>query len=259
MQNFVKKLSAKFYGKYKLPANQVIPDDIIPERYGRSYAMNLACVAGNEQCLEDTLRLVSNYANFSQPIPKGLESILCHGMRGPNSFDTFVALWRISQLTADASLKTTLLNSLGCTNHETLLLDYLESALGSGSGNVNYTIANRQSVFAASLQSKVIVPVFVKFMTKNSASAVSMFRYTLSELITRVANTVRTRDDQFLLIDYMATANGLSGDDFKAISLIMSNAISQQQQAQYSRQIQLMAQIFPLDPNDEDTTIVRAY
>ncbi|KAL7036535.1 hypothetical protein ACKWTF_008841 [Chironomus riparius] len=255
LNNFVKKLSAKFYGKYKLPANQVIPDDIIPERYGRSYAMNLACVSGNEQCLEDTLRLVNNYANFSQPIPKGLESILCHGMRGPNAFETFVALWRRSQLTADASWKTTLLNSLGCTNDETLLFDYLESTLGSGSGNVNYTLSTRQAVFTGSLQSKVIVPVFVKFMTKNSATAVSTFRYSLAQMITMVANTVRTRNDQLLLIDYMATANGLSGDDFKSILFLMTNALTQQQQPQYARQIQLMGVIFPSDPNDEETTI----
>jgi len=253
----VKKLSAKFYGKYKLPANQVIPDDIIPERYGRSYAMNLACVAGNEQCLEDTQKLINNYSNFSQPIPKGLESILCHGVRGTGKLDSFVALWRVSQVTADTQWKITLLNALGCTDDEVALHDLLESTLGSGSGSVNYTLSTRQAVFTGSLQSTVVVPAFVRFMNKYSAMAVSYFRQTMTELITRVANTVRTREDQLILIDYMATANGLSGDDFKTISSIMSNTLTQQQQPQYARQIQLMGQIFPLDPNDEDTTIVR--
>ena len=209
--------------------------------------MNLACVAGNEQCLDDTLILINNYSNFSQPIPKGLETILCHGVRGTGKLDSFVALWRVTQVTADAQWKITLLNALGCTDDEVALHDLLESTLGSGSGNVNYTLSTRQAVFTGSLQSTVIVPVFVRFMNKYSAMAVPYFRQTMTELITRVANTVRTREDQLLLLDYIATIETLSGNDFKTISSIMSTALSQQQQPQYARQIKLMEQIFPLE------------
>jgi hypothetical protein len=78
----------------------------------------------------------------------------------------------------------------------------------------------------------------------------------MTELITRVANTVRTSDDLLTLMNYMSTVDDLPGEDFKAILAKMSSTLAQQQQPQYARQIQLMSQIFPLDPNDQETTIV---
>ncbi|KAG5680753.1 hypothetical protein PVAND_010240 [Polypedilum vanderplanki] len=256
LNNFVKTLSDKFYAKYKLPANGVIPNDVLPERYGRALAINLACVAGNENCLADTLTLVQRYAQNDQKIPAGLESILCHGLRGTGKANIFVDIWRISQVTADATWKTTLLNALGCTDDSSLLFDYLESSLGSGTGSVNYTAANRQTVFTSSLQSKVAIPVFIQFMQKNNASALSNYRYTWPQILTTVANSIKTRDDQILFNDYIATVPALSGDEYKSISLITANALSQQRLSQYARQIEILSNIFPLDPRLNETTTV---
>lgn len=205
----------------------------------------------------DTLALVRSYVEKDQAIPNGLELILCLGMRGTGKQDVFEGLWRKSMITSDTSLKTRILGNLGCTDDEEALYDLLESTLGSGSSNVNYTLSTRQAVFKGSLQSKVVVPVFIKFMKKNTAFAISYFRYTLAQLFTMVAETVKTREDQFLLIDYMATVENLSGGDFKTISAIMSNSLNKQRESQYANQLSLMNEIFPLDPNSRETTAVR--
>jgi hypothetical protein len=216
--------------------------------------MNLACYAGNEQCAQDTLTLVQRYVSNDQTIPAGLENILCLGLRGTGKLSTFVDVWQISQNTADATWKTTLLNALGCTDDADLLFDYLESSLGSGTGSVNYTTANRQTVFSSSLQSKVAIPVFIKFMQKANATVLSTYRYTWSQILTTVANTIKTRDDQILFSDYIATVDALGGDDYKAISVITANTMSQQNLPHYARQLEVIADIFSLDPRTEVRT-----
>lgn len=161
-----------------------------------------------------------------------------------------MAVWMISQMTSDASWKTTLLNALGCTGDEELLFDYLESSLGSGSGSVNYTAANRQTVFTSSLQSKVAIPVFIKFMQKNNGSALQYYRYTWAQILTTVANTIKTNDDKILFTDYIATIDELSSDDYRRISLIVIETLNRQKLPEYARQIQIMSIIFSQEPRE---------
>lgn len=222
----------------------------LPERFGREFATNLACNAENVECLEDTFRLVIELIDRDQKIPNGLESIVCHGMRGDSKLNEFVRLWQKMQATTDANYKTTLINGLGCTGNATLLFEYLETSLGSGQ-NVVYTTVQRQAVFSAALQSKSAIPAMIKFLQKFWREAVSTYRFTLSQIVTTIGSSIKTSEDRELFLDFLRDFEPLSSDDYRAVDRIIANNMNQQKLAKYADQIQLMSQIFPWVPLNE--------
>jgi hypothetical protein len=241
----VRNLSMKFYAKFKVPGNNVIPYESIPERYGRDLANQLACNSGNEQCLQDTNTLVKLFLDNNQKIPQGLEHIYCSGMRTASK-EYFVKMFQRMQATPTATetpFKLILINGIGCINDKQLLFDYLEAAMGDGN-SVTFSIAQRKACFTSVLQSEVGLEAMMNFLAKHEDVARLRYNYTLLEMYTIVANAVKSKDEQWKLQSHMLTHSALSGNDFQSITRIMTANLQQQDQMRYRSQIEIVNRMF---------------
>lgn len=54
-QLFVRDLSRKFFDGYQINELRTVEFEELYERFGRELSTKLACNAGNERCLDDTL------------------------------------------------------------------------------------------------------------------------------------------------------------------------------------------------------------
>lgn len=232
------------YNKFKLPTDNIVPIENLPERYGRDYAINLACNSGNQQCLQDAFTLVFMLANFDQKIPNGLERAYCAGFRGDGKQDEFTKVWRKMQNTTDATFKTVLINALGCTDNPTLIVDFLHSSLGDGN-SVSYTQAQRRAVFTSTLQSHTGLPVVTGFIKEFSTYMISRYGWTLQQILTQVANTIKTEKDQLFFINFMLSLENLTGDAFRTVSQITYDNLAKQKLPQNAAQMYTLMQINP--------------
>jgi ERAP1-like C-terminal domain/Peptidase M1 N-terminal domain len=231
LQKFLRILSEHYYSKFKLSSDSRVPNEDVPERYGRSYAYWFACNSGNEQCLKDTYELLRFYVHENRKLPPGLEStILCHGLRGHGKDEIFIALWQKMQLTADTAEKLMLINALGCTENPEMLMTYLETSLGSGQ-NVNYTSAQKWSVFTSTLSSQTGMPVILEFLNVAQNEVANSYGRSMTNILTTVANYVKTNEDQFAFNNLLLKINSLSGDALRSISGTVSSNLNLQQSA----------------------------
>lgn len=204
----------------------------------------LACNSGNIQCLQDAFSLVYLYANFDQKVPNGLEIIYCAGFRGNGKQDEFVKVWKKMQAEADATFKTVLINALGCTDNPTLITDFLHSSLGDGN-SVSYTQPQRRAVFTSTLQSHTGLPVITDFIKQFSSTMISRYGWTLQQILTQVANTIKNEQDQLFFINFMLSLENLSGDAFRAVSQVTYDNLEKQKLPQNAAQMYALMQINP--------------
>lgn len=241
LQKFIRILSEKYYHKYKLDASETIPVDNLPERYGRALAIQLSCESLGEECLKDTYTLVYHYAHHDRKIPVGLEaSILCNGFRGDGKQDELVAVWRKMSLTSVPAFKSILIGSLGCSDNQEFLKDYLESSLGSSASQVNYTTAQRREVFNSVLKSHSGLPVIIDFLETHESTIISSYQWTLYTLLSNVAATIKNRDDQSLFLQYIGGVTGLSGDQYRSVIQMIYNNLARQAIPTNARQMELI-------------------
>lgn len=235
IRKFFNHLSEKYYAKYKLPTNAVVPFDDLPERYGRNYAVSFACNAGNKQCLDDAFQLVYHYAHHDRKIPNGLELYYCHGLRGDGKVTEFVAVWNKMSLTADPNFKETLINALGCTDDPELQWAYLDTTLGSNGNNVNYTQDQRRAVFGAVVANSLTsLPVVLDFLKAKESEVIASQGRTLDQILAVVAQSIKNEQDQFLFHSFLLTRSSLSANSFLSLSRTVANNLNAQTQPRYA-------------------------
>lgn len=220
----------------------IVPNENVPERYGRDYATIFACNNRNDQCLKDANLLVHQFAYNNRLIPNGLERNYCNGLRGTSKQDLYADVWRIMSNTQDASFKSTLINALGCTDDQEALKAYLDSSIGDGN-SVNYTTAQRLAVFNAVLSSYSSLPVVMDFLKRERNTAASRYGTSLMTLYRNVANTIRNEEDQMLFVSSLLAFSGLSGDDFMTLSRVITDNLERQNSAQYRQHMNQIERI----------------
>lgn len=245
LMKFMRYLSEKFYNKFKLPTNGVVPVEDVVDRYGRNYAISFACNAGNQHCLDDAYALVKNYAHNDKKVPNGLELLYCHGLRGDGKVPEFVSIWdKMSLMPSSASLKATLINALGCTDNPELQWAYLDTTLGSNGNNVNYTQNERRNVFGAVVaNSYTSLPVVLDFIAQKENEVLSSQGRTLQQVLTVVAQSIKNAEDQILFQSFLLTRNNLDAAGFKAISVIVGNNMEAQKQVRYATSMKQMERV----------------
>lgn len=184
------------------------------------------------------------FANSDQKIPNGLELLYCAGFRGDGKQDEFVKVWQKMQNTADVTFKNTLISALGCTDNPTLITDYLHSSLGSGN-SVNYTQAQRRAVFTSTLQSHTGLTTITDFIKLYSSNMMSSYGWTLQQILTEVANKIKTTEDQSFFIGYLLSFDNLSDNAFRALSQITYDNLARQETPQHAAQMQALRGLNP--------------
>lgn len=146
-------------------------------------------------------------------------------------------------MTADSARKAIYISALGCTDDQDALRDYLESSLGSGASQVNYTQAERRAVFNAVLRSHSAMPVVIEFLEKFELDIISRYGWSLQTILNTVANTIRNEEDQLLFTNYLMNLERLSTDILSAVLKTISNNMNQQKAFTNARQMEIIKTI----------------
>lgn len=233
VRGFFRKLSEKYYSKFKLSGNSVPVEDL-PDRYGRSYAINFACNAGNKDCLTDAHTLVKEFAFNNHKIPNGLEPLYCHGLRGDGKVPEFVEVFNKMSLMSDATFKGTLIGALGCTDNPELQWAYLDTTLGSNGNGVNYTQTQRRNVFDGVVTNSLTsLPVVLDFIREKEAEVLSSQGRTLQQVLSVIAQSIKNTDDQLKFLAFTLEM-GLPADVFQSLSRTVGNNLEAQKQTRYA-------------------------
>ena len=191
--------------------------------------MKIACNAGNEKCLKDTYDLNQMLTDHNQKVPLGLESVVfCSGFRGTNKAEDWTNMFKKLEETTDATLRTQIINGLGCSDDAEVLQDYLETTVGVGSEK--YTQAEKRAVISAVLNSYSGLQAVIEFFTTFELDILREFGYSdLQALVSVPARTVKTTAQQTLFSDYLATLTNLEADALRSITTIVTNNLEAQQ------------------------------
>lgn len=231
----------------------MIPAEGIYDRYSRELALQLACNAGNQQCLDNTFMQVKLLAEDDRPVPVGLESVIyCSGFRGTGKTTEWLAMWRKMQNTNDATFKSRAIAALGCSDDPMVLKDYLESTLGAGN-SVNYTQADRRAVLAAVLNSHSGLGAVIDFMTNFDLDILSSYGYATMEAMLAVpARTIKTEAQQTTFNNFVRSLTGLDAGVAESIATIIETNIQVQRQSPNDKFISAIRKI--LQSLIEETT-----
>lgn len=238
----MRTLSEHFYETNEIPADGYIPFEELYERYGRELALKLACNAGNEKCLADTFNVNSRFIENGYVVPKGLEGVvLCSGFRGTGKQQQWTTLYNgLLQSTTDTTLKTQILNALGCTEDADSLQTYLQSTVASSN---TYTSAERQTIFNAVLNSRSGLSAVTNFITASESDILQLFGYaTLEDVLNVPARTIKTRSQETEFYRFLNTLNNLGATNSTRVRAIIDNNFQVQMQAQNADSIEFIRQ-----------------
>lgn len=238
-QAFIRSMSERFYNHFRLGEDSSIPIDGMYERHGRELAIKLACNAGNALCLAHTYTQTSLHALAVRLIPNGLEdAIFCSGLRGDNRpTEYWVALWHQMQLTSNVTLKSQIVNALGCSDDKVALKDFLESSLGSENG-VKYTQSDRRNVLVAVLNSHSGFEVALNFIKNFELDIMNLYGFDLQELLSVPARTIKTLAHQSAFLSFLTEINHLEAEAFRSIVNIVSRNLKLQEESPHLEIIQ---------------------
>jgi ERAP1-like C-terminal domain len=247
-------LTKKFYENFKTPEGGRIPMEDVYERYGHELALTLACNAGNEQCLAETFSQVHQYVDHDYLLPPGLEvSLLCSGLRGSDKQEEWVGIWTKMASNFDATFKARAINALGCSDDPQILKDYLESTLGSGN-SVNYTQAERRNVLASVLNSYSGLDAVISFIKEFELDIMSFYSYSLETLLTVPARTIKSREQEKVYKDFLATLTHLDAAVLVNVIAVIDANFATQQTTQNAKFLNTIRKILGRPVDDTTTT-----
>lgn len=147
-------------------------------------------------------------------------------------------MWNKMQTTSDTTFRSQILSALGCSRNSTLLKDYLESTVGTA---ITYTQAERRNVLSSVLNSNVGLQTVINFIRDFRSAILSSYSYTLEELLSVPARTIKTREQQTLFNDFLQTVTDLTEPIAGRVNSIIENNFVSQQQSFYP-QVMTMVQ-----------------
>jgi aminopeptidase N len=171
---FMRILSTEFYDRFVVIDNFIPFNEPLMDKFGREFAISWSCRFGNEKCLKDMNNLLKKElsSDFSV-IPRGFESLVfCNGLRGTNKTTEWNQIFTRMQTSQNVAERLLFIDSLGCSEDEKLLKDYLESSIASS--DVNYIQSERLRVFNSILANSVGIKAIVDFLTRYEAEVSDM-------------------------------------------------------------------------------------
>lgn len=251
LQEFVRTLSETYYDTFEFFDDGHIEFEELFERFSRQLALKLACNSGNERCLTDTFNVNRRFVEDGHSIPKGLEPwILCSGFRGTGKQTQWAEFYRIMQTTTDSTLKTQMLDALGCTEDADSLASYLESTVADGNA---YTQAERRTVLSGVLNSGSGLSAVLNFVTNFELDIIRLFGYaSLEDILNVPARTIKTRSQETVFVNFLDSLGSLGGTNSSRITAIIDGNFEAQQR--YSTSIDFIRQYLYQQTSTVDET-----
>ncbi|XP_053692528.1 membrane alanyl aminopeptidase-like [Sabethes cyaneus] len=145
----VRKLIAKMYAK--LSVDSVAGSEKLLDKYLKQTISTWACSSGVEDCLDKTAAALTNEAVNGVRVHPDIASVVyCYGLhKGGNT--EFQYLYRQIYFSQNWAYRTMLIDSLGCSQDETLLKELLQTVIaGNGAGvEINYKSSERTRIVQA--------------------------------------------------------------------------------------------------------------
>ncbi|XP_070509992.1 putative aminopeptidase-2 [Chironomus tepperi] len=259
---FLYHMSKTFYNHYELSGKESIPQETMPERYGRQIAILIACRSGNEDCIRDVIKIGSKDARGEQRIPPGLEEeILCNYFRHTEDRDEFINVFnRMNKLyePSTSRYKSRLIRALACTKNYEYLYAYLETSLGMHENNVNYTRSEKRSIFNEVAANPIgMGAIFELIENYQGQELPSSYGWSWSTIFKNIASSVYTDQQRYIFLEHMGNVNytGMLRQDIDAGINAADENINNQGKAAFSNQMDLIVELLNREFLEETTTV----
>lgn len=157
-------------------------------KYLKQTITNWACIVGDLECLRLTKEALENEALNGVMVHPDVSSVVyCHGLRDADE-NVFVYLYNRIYKTQNWAFRMQIIDALGCSRNQKFLVDFLHTALGSGS-EINYKASERtriiQSVYSGS---RVGVDALIEFLSNTNNVNDFALRLGINTLNSAIAN-----------------------------------------------------------------------
>lgn len=171
-----------------LSVDTVSATETLLHKYLRQTITNWACTIGNLECLRRTKEALENEVHNEVMVHPDVSSVVyCHGVRDADE-SVFVYLYNRIYKTQNWAFRTQIIDALGCSRNQKFLVDFLQTALGSGS-EINYKSSERtriiQSVYSGS---RVGVDALIEFLSNTNNVNDFTVRLGINTLNSAIAN-----------------------------------------------------------------------
>lgn len=138
-RRFVRLMVRRLHVTYGLENH---PNDDVTKQFVRELGIDWTCRMGDQRCLNYAAKQIENPDN----IPKPLEiSFLCHGIKGSGRSNEFVTYFRRFTSSSDQADRLRILDGLTCATDTKLLLDLLQTTLGT---EISYRSHERSRIYS---------------------------------------------------------------------------------------------------------------
>lgn len=208
-QAFVRRIVEPLYDSLGV---DVVDNEPKLNRYARSIAINLACQAGLESCLEQTSEKLQKVVQEGVVIAPDLQSsIYCNGLRHASP-TTFFHLQNKMLQSEDQAERTLIIAALGCSQDEAILTQLLNLAITPGDA---LRLQEKFRVFAAPVNNGELgLRVLMNFIRYNFHAIVSVAPAQINTMLNNIAQRVSSQEifDEFdSLLKLLEEFNGITG------------------------------------------------
>jgi aminopeptidase N len=187
-QAFVRQIVEPLYNRLGV---EVVATEHKLERYARSIAINLACQAGLEKCLNQSAEKLQQVIDTGAKIAPDLQSsIYCNGLRQAN-VTTFFYLQNKMFQSEDQAERTLIINALGCAQDSTLLTQYLNLAILPGDA---LRLQEKSRVLLAPVNNGELgLRVMMEFIRYNFHAIIAISPTQVNSMLSNIATRIASQ------------------------------------------------------------------
>lgn len=173
----------------------------------------------------------------NRQVPKGLESVIwCNSFKTATQSE-WTEMWNKLQTTTDTTFRSQILSALACSRNSASLKDYLESTVDTG---ITYTQTERRNIFSSVLNSSAGLQTVINFIRDFGSAIQTSYNYTLEEMLSVPARTVKTRQQETLFKNFLQTVTDITEPIAGRVNTIVDNNFLAQQLSFYPQVIAMV-------------------
>ncbi|XP_058455517.1 aminopeptidase N-like [Malaya genurostris] len=171
-----------------LPVDSVSEKDTLLGNYLRQLITNWACLTGNTDCLMRMQTALEQAVSTDVPVDPDISYVVyCYGLYNAGQTE-FVWLYKRMLASKNQAERALLIDSLACSQNQTLLETFLMTSIGSGS-EFNYLETERTRIVSAVYSaSRVGVDALIEFLSNDDIIDEFIDRLGLSVVENAVVN-----------------------------------------------------------------------
>lgn len=206
-QSFVRKIVEPLYNRLGV---DIVANEPKLNRYARSIAINLACQAGLESCLNQTSsKLQQVVENGAQIAPDLQGPIYCNGLRQASAHTYFYLQNKMLQ-SEDQAERTLIIAALGCSQDESILTQFLNLAITPDA----LRLQEKSRVLAAPVNNGELgLRVMINFIRYNFNALLAVSPSQVNTMLNNIAPRISSKillDEFITLLSLLEESGGIT-------------------------------------------------